>query len=204
MKHQPLNLTAFRNFKRVIPRELVGVFQRYFMLNMFDGAFTAFGIVAGNYFLHVTNLQAIVGSLFGSAVAFTASGALAAYEAETTAEETEMGGNPGVNLRDEDPFVGVIREAEGRKKARSAVICAVIAHASSALPSLLIAAIPFFFFPILQAFVYSLCLLTLTVFIFGTYVGFTKKRNGLIYGLRYAVVVVAIVIICRLLGVEGG
>jgi len=183
---------------------MLGLFQRYFMLNMFDGAFTAFGIVAGNYFLHVTNLQAIVGSLFGSAVAFTISGALAAYEAETTAEESETGGNCGVNLRDEDPFLGVIREAEGRKKARSAVICAVIAHAISALPSLLVAAIPFFFFPILQAFVYSLCLLTLCVFLFGTYIGLSKKRNVLIYGLRYVIVVGAIVIVCLLLGIRSG
>ena len=196
--------TVLPNFKRVMSSDMLGLFQRYFMLNMFDGAFTAFGIVAGNYFLHVTNLQAIVGSLFGSAVAFTMSGALAAYEAETTAEEIETGGNCGVNLRAEDPFIGVIREAEKQKKARSSVICAVIAHASSPLPSLLVAAIPFFFFPILQAFVYSLCLLTLCVFLFGAYVGLSKKRNVLIYGLRYAIVVLAIVVVCRLLGIQGG
>lgn len=204
MKTQTPQSTVFRNFKRVLPSDLVSVFQRYFMLNMFDGAFTAFGIVAGNYFLHVTNLQAIVGSLFGSAVAFTMSGALAAYETETTAEESEMENNCGPNLRDEDPFLSDIRDAEGRKKARSAVICAVIAHACSPLPSLLIAAIPFFLFPILQAFVYSLCLLTLCVFLFGAYVGFSKKKNVLIYGVRYAIVVVAIVIVCRLLGINSG
>lgn len=196
--------TVLPNFKRVMSSDMLGLFQRYFTLNMFDGAFTAFGIVAGNYFLHVTNLQAIVGSLFGSAVAFTMSGALAAYEAETTAEEIETGDNCRVTLKDEDPFIGVIREAERQHKARSAVICAVIAHAISPLPSLLLAAIPFFFFPILQAFVYSLCLLTLCVFLFGAYVGLSKKKNVLIYGLRYAIVVLAIVIVCRVLGIQGG
>lgn len=204
MKNQILQSTVFRNFKRVMPSNLVSVFQRYFMLNMFDGAFTAFGIVAGNYFLHVTNLQAIVGSLFGSAFAFTISGVLAAYEAETTAGKSEVDDNFGSRLGDEDPFLGVIREAEGRKKARSTIICAVIAHASAPLPSLLVAAIPFFFFPTLQAFVYSLCLLTLCVFLFGAYVGLSKKRNVLIYGLRYAIVVVAIVIGCLLLGIRSG
>lgn len=187
--------------KKILSPELIGIFQRYFMLNMFDGAFTAFGIVAGNYFLRVTNLQAIIGSLFGSAIAFVASGALAAYEAETTAEESEL--ESGIKSTGGNQFLGVIQEAEGRKKARSAVATAILAHASSPLPSLIVAAIPFLIFPILQAFVYSLSLLTLCVFLFGTYVGFSRKRNVLIYGVRYVIVVIVIVIACLFLGVRG-
>ncbi len=187
--------------REIISPELIGIFQRYFMLNMFDGAFTAFGIVAGNYFLRVTNLQAIIGSLFGSAIAFVASGVLAAYEAETTAEEKESEG--GSKSTGGDRFLEVIQEAEDRKKARSAVATAILAHASAPLPSLTIAAIPFLIFPILQAFVYSLSLLSLCVFLFGAYVGFSRKKNFLIYGVRYVIVVIVIVVACLFLGVRG-
>ena len=175
--------------KKLAPSpEIIEVMRRYLMLSMFDGALTGFGIVAGNYFMGVFNSQATLSAIFGATVALAASSALAAYEAESTFEDTKrMGYNSS-----RDSVLEAVSRAIEKKRARLSIIYAVIAHTLSPLPALLAAAIPFLIFPSKEASVYSLSVLGLSVFVFGVYVGTHRKRNSVWYGIKYLFIVVLI------------
>jgi len=157
-----------------------GIASRYFVLNGFDGAMTVFGIVLGSWFAGDVGVGTIVLAGLGASLAMGFSGFFGAFIAEKAEREG--------HLREMEKATNDNVEVIHYEAARFiAFYVAVIDGLSPALTAF-ISLIPFMIasaglMSIPTAYVSSLVVSLVIVFLLGTYLGRVAKENSWFYGM---------------------
>ncbi len=156
-----------------------GIARRYFVMNGFDGAMTVFGIVLGSWIAGVSKSGIIVLAGLGACLAMGFSGFFGALMAEQAERERRLKEMEVATNNNVDPihyeaarFVTFyVAFIDGLSPALTAII--------SLTPFILVSA---GLMPIWDAYITSLALSLITLFLLGIYLGKVAKENGWFYG----------------------
>lgn len=156
-----------------------GIARRYFVMNGFDGAMTVFGIVLGSWIAGVSKPEIIILAGLGACLAMGFSSFFGAYMAEKAERERRLKEMEKATHNNVDPI-----QYEAARFVT--VYVAVIDGLSPALTAI-ISLIPFIlasvgWLPIWNAYIFSLVLSLVTLFLLGIYLGKIARENGWIYG----------------------
>jgi len=166
------------------------ILRRYFVMNGFDGALTALGIILGSLVVTGFNLspeqsvesaKILISSGIGASIAMGVSGFWIAYlteRAERTKERKEL----------EEIMVADLNNTKITKaNFWTALIISAVDGISPFLFSL-IALFPFFFvfvdLPMIAAYIISLGVIAAEVIVLGVFLGAVSKENKFIYALK--------------------
>lgn len=162
-----------------------GIARRYFVMNGFDGAMTAFGIILGSWIAGVSNPGVIVLAGLGACLAMGLSGFFGAYMAERAERERHLKELEKATHNNVDPiqyeasrfvefYVALI---DGLSPTLTAII--------SIIPFILVSA---GWMTIGDAYIVSMILALITLFLLGIYLGKISKENGWLYGVAMLIV----------------
>jgi len=162
-----------------------GIARRYFVMNGFDGAMTAFGIILGSWIAGVSNPTVIVLAGLGACLAMGLSGFFGAYMAERAERERHLKELEKATHNHVDPiqyeasrfvefYVALI---DGLSPTLTAII--------SIIPFILVSA---GWMSIGDAYIVSMILALITLFLLGIYLGKISKENGWLYGIAMLIV----------------
>lgn len=157
-----------------------GIARRYFVMNGFDGAMTIFGIVLGSWIANVSKPEIILLAGFGASLAMGFSGFFGAFMAENAERRRHLREMENATKNKVDPihyeaarfitfYVALI---DGLSPALTATI--------SLTPFILVIA---GLTSISNAYIISLALSLITLFLLGIYLGKVAKENGWLYGI---------------------
>ena len=172
--------------------------RRYFVKNGFDGSMTMLGIIVGSWVIHVTQTEIIVTAGLGACLAMGISGVSGAYVTERA--ERKRG------LKDlENAMVTKLKDSVITEATAFVSFYAALVDGGSPILTALVSLSPFFFtiygvIPIENAYMASLAVTMVTLFMLGIYLGKVAKENALIYGIQTLIAGVATVVIALLLG----
>ncbi|MEM2995702.1 MAG: hypothetical protein QXI91_06815 [Candidatus Bathyarchaeia archaeon] len=156
-----------------------GIARRYFVMNGFDGAMTAFGIVLGSWIAGVSKPQIIVLACLGASLAMGFSGFFGAFMAEKAERERHLKEMEEQTKNHVDPI--------HYKAARFVTFYVAFIDGLSPALTALISQMPFILaltglMTTENAYMVSLGLSLSTLFLLGLYLGKVAKENGWIYG----------------------
>ena len=162
-----------------------GIARRYFVMNGFDGAMTAFGIILGSWIAGVSKPEVIVLAGLGACLAMGLSGFFGAYMAERAERERHLKELEKATHNHVDPiqyeasrfvefYVALI---DGLSPTLTAII--------SIIPFILVSA---GWMSIGDAYIVSMILALITLFLLGIYLGKISKENGWLYGIAMLIV----------------
>ena len=162
-----------------------GIARRYFVMNGFDGAMTAFGIILGSWIAGVSKPEVIVLAGLGACLAMGLSGFFGAYMAERAERERHLKELEKATHNHVDPiqyeasrfvefYVALI---DGLSPTLTAII--------SIIPFILVSA---GWMSIGDAYIVSMILALITLFLLGIYLGKISKENGWLYGVAMLIV----------------
>ena len=162
-----------------------GIARRYFVMNGFDGAMTVFGIVLGSWIAKVSKPEIIVLAGLGASLAMGLSGFFGAYMAERAERER--------HLKEMEEATNDKVDAIHYEAARFITFYVALIDGLSPALTAIISLIPFFLvlvrlMPIGNAYVISLALSLVTLFLLGIYLGKVAKENGWFYGMAMLLV----------------
>ena len=171
-------LERIRTYLRVT--QAGGIARRYFVLNGFDGAMTALGIILGSWIAGVVKSETVILTGLGACLAMALSGFSGAYLAEKAERERCL---KILERKTKNHVAPIQYEAS-----RFVEFYVAFIDAFSPILTVTIALTPFFFasreiISLRSAYLSSTVLSLITLFLFGVYLGRTAKRNGLLYGL---------------------
>lgn len=163
------------------------ILRRYFVMNGFDGALTALGIILGSFIVSVsgeTDLESVkilISTGIGASIAMGVSGFWIAYlteKAERTKERKEL----------EQKMVTDLNNTRiSRANFWTSLVIAAVDGISPFMFSVL-ALLPIFFvfvgLPLMIAYIISFCVIGVEVIILGLFLGAVSKENKLIYALK--------------------
>ncbi|MHA1446890.1 MAG: VIT1/CCC1 transporter family protein [Candidatus Heimdallarchaeaceae archaeon] len=163
------------------------ILRRYFVMNGFDGALTALGIILGSFIVSVsgeTDLESVkilISTGIGASIAMGVSGFWIAYlteKAERTKERKEL----------EQKMVTDLNNTRiSRANFWTSLVIALVDGISPFMFSVL-ALLPIFFvfigLPLMIAYIISFCVIGVEVIILGLFLGAVSKENKLIYALK--------------------
>jgi predicted membrane protein (TIGR00267 family) len=172
--------------------------RRYFVKNGFDGSMTMLGIIVGAWVVNVTQTEIIVTAGLGACLAMGISGVSGAYmteRAERKRDLKDLETAMMVNLKD-----SVITDATTFVSFYAALV-----DGGSPILTALISLSPFFLvvhnlLPIQNAYMSSLVITLVTLFMLGIYLGKIAKENALLYGIQTLIAGLATVAIALMLG----
>lgn len=156
-----------------------GIARRYFVMNGFDGAMTAFGIVLGSWIARVTRSEIIILAGLGACLAMGLSGFFGAYMAERAERERHL-----KELEEATPnHVNPIQY----EASRFVELYVALIDGLSPVLTAVISITPFIlvsvgWMPIWNAYPVSLTLSLATLFLLGIYLGKVARENGWLYG----------------------
>lgn len=155
-----------------------GIARRYFVMNGFDGAMTTFGIVLGSWIANVSKPEIILLAGLGASLAMGFSGFFGAFMAENAERKR--------HLREMEDATNKIDPIHYEAARFVTFYVALIDGLSPALTAT-ISLIPFILaiaglISIFNAYIISLALSLITVFLLGIYLGKVAKENGWLYG----------------------
>jgi predicted membrane protein (TIGR00267 family) len=162
-----------------------GIARRYFVMNGFDGAMTVFGIVLGSWIAGVSKPEIIVLACLGASLAMGLSGFFGAYMAERAERER--------HLKEMEEATNDKVDAIHYEAARFITFYIALIDGLSPALTAIISLIPFFLvlvglMPVGNAYVISLALSLVTLFLLGIYLGKVAKENGWFYGMAMLLV----------------
>jgi len=181
-------LKSIREIKEFLSMtEGENILRRYFVMNGFDGALTALGIILGSFIVSVsgeTDLESVkilISTGIGASIAMGVSGFWIAYlteKAERTKERKEL----------EQKMVTDLNNTRiSRANFWTSLVIAVVDGISPFMFSVL-ALLPIFFvfvgLPLMIAYIISFCVIGVEVIILGLFLGAVSKENKLIYALK--------------------
>ena len=181
-------LKSIRDIRQILSMtEGENILRRYFVMNGFDGALTALGIILGSFIASIaahTDIEAarlLISAGIGASIAMGVSGFWIAYlteRAERTRERKEL----------EEVMVTDLNNTKLTKaNFWTSMIIAAVDGISPFLFSV-IALFPFFFvfagLKMLVAYIISFCVVATEVIILGIFLGAVSKENKLIYALK--------------------
>ncbi|MHA1966524.1 MAG: VIT1/CCC1 transporter family protein [Candidatus Hodarchaeales archaeon] len=159
-----------------------GIAKRYMVMNSFDGALTALGIIIGSFLVGVTDPRILIVAGLGASIAMGVSGGFGAYLTESAVKKEEIAKGESAMLEEFEDTV--IDEA-----AMAASYFVAFVDGFSPFMAASISFLPFiaaFFFDIGIQFAYffSVILTTITLFVLGAYLGKISNDNKIKYGIR--------------------
>lgn len=171
--------------------------SRYFVINAYDGAMTALGVIVGAY-LGGRNTATVIFAAVGAMVAMGISGLSGAYLAEEAMRTR--------HLRDLEK--AVFRDLKGsqlERASRTAVGWVALVNAVSPAIAAGISAAPLLFalagmISLTWAVIASVAVILVTLFALGLYLGKLSHRSIISYGIRTVVAGVATALIILLVG----
>jgi predicted membrane protein (TIGR00267 family) len=171
-----------------------GIAQRYMVMNSFDGSLTALGIIIGSFLARVHNPGTIVLAGLGASIAMGVSGGFGAYLTETAVKKQELAEKQEAMLEE---FNGTVLD----EAAQTSSIFVAVVDGLSPFVAASISFLPFFLVSLIGidigfAYLLSVFLTTIVLFLLGAYLGEISNENKLNYGVRMIVagVVTAILI----------
>ena len=172
--------------------------RRYFVKNGFDGSMTMLGIIVGAWVVNVTQPEIVVTAGLGACLAMGISGLSGTYLIERAERKRELKNLETAMMTKLDD--SVITDATAFVSFYAAVITG-----GSPILTALVSLSPFFLvlhglIAIENAYLSSLAVTLITLFMLGIYLGKIAKENALLYGIQTLVAGVATVAIVLLLG----
>lgn len=189
-------LKKFRFYLRLTGVSAIS--RRYFVMNAFDGALTALGVIIGAWTSGPVQPRIIIGAGLGVSLAMGISGFSGTYFAERAERLRKLEELEKSLLLDLDNSVHV-------KAQRTAMIWAALVDALSPSLAAVVAILPFVFahyslISINEAVIISLILILLVLFLIGVYLGKISKERLIISGIRIMIVGIITAAIIILLG----
>ncbi|RLG59114.1 hypothetical protein DRN86_04725 [Candidatus Geothermarchaeota archaeon] len=189
-------LRKFQNYMKI--SKVTAISRRYFVMNSFDGAMVALGIVLGSYTTEITDPRIIIGIGMGAGLAMFFSGFTGAYiteRAERLREYKEL----------EHNLLKSLDETIHKKALEIASLWVAIIDGGSPVVFLLIILSPFFF-SILNlvslgvAYALSILITFLALFLLGVFIGRISKENLIISGIKMLAAGLSVFAISLLIG----
>ena len=157
------------------------ILRRYFVMNGFDGALTAFGIILGSWIAGANDPQVLLIAGISASFAMGISGFWIAYlteRAERTKEQKEL----------EEAMVTDLNDTKIAKANRWVSLIIAFVDGISPLLFSLIAMVPFLFVlggeNMLVAFIVSTALVVVEVIILGIFLGAVSGENKILYAIK--------------------
>ncbi len=172
--------------------------RRYFVKNGFDGSMTMLGIIVGAWVVNVTRSEIVVTAGLGACLAMGISGVSGAYMTERAERRRDL-----KNL--ESAMITKLDDSVINDATRFVSFYAAIVDGGSPILTAIVSLSPFFFvlhglLAVENAYMVSLAVTLITLFMLGIYLGKIAKENAMLYGLQTLVAGVATVTIAMLLG----
>ena len=172
--------------------------RRYFVKNGFDGSMTMLGIIVGAWVVNVTQTEIIVTAGLGACLAMGISGLSGAYMTERAERKRDL-----KNL--EEAMITKLNDSVITDATKFVSFYAAIVDGGSPILTALVSLSPFFLvlcglLVIENAYLLSLAVTLITLFMLGLYLGKIAKENALIYGIQTLIAGVATVAIALFLG----
>jgi len=187
-----------RRFKEQVRQAKVGeITSRYFVINAFDGAMTALGVIVGAY-LGGRNALTVILAALGAMVAMGISGLSGAYLAEEAMRTRHL----------KELEKAVFRDLSGsqlERASRTAVLWVALVNGVSPAAAAAISIAPLLLalvgmISLTWAVLASVTITFVTLFTVGLYLGKLSNRSIISYGMRTVVAGVATALIVWLVG----
>lgn len=158
------------------------IYRRYFVMNMFDGALTALGIVVGAYFSGASNPKVILGAVLGAGLAMGLSGFSGAYMAERAERLRKLDELRKAMLKD-------LNNSIHEKAARLTSIWAALIDGASPLLAALLSILPFLLsltglISVQTAARASVAAIMVLLFLIGIFLGKISRENLIFSGAK--------------------
>jgi predicted membrane protein (TIGR00267 family) len=178
--------------------EMGPIARRYFVKNGFDGSMTMLGIIVGNWVVNVTRSEIIVTAGLGACLAMGISGVSGAYMTERAERKRDL-----KNL--ETAMMTKLNDSVINDATNFVSFYAALVDGGSPILTALISLSPFFLLSygliaVQSAYMSSLVVTLVTLFMLGIYLGRIAKENALLYGIQTLIAGVATVAIVLVLG----
>ena len=178
--------------------EMGPIARRYFVKNGFDGSMTMLGIIVGAWVVNVTQLEIVVTAGLGACLAMGISGVSGAYMTERAERKRDL-----KNL--EDAMITKLDDSVITDASSFVSLYAAVVDGGSPILTALVSLSPFIFalyglVVVESAYIMSLVVTLITLFMLGMYLGKIAKENAFLYGIQTLVAGVATVAIALLLG----
>ena len=178
--------------------EMGPIARRYFVKNGFDGSMTMLGIIVGAWVVNVTQSEIIVTAGLGACLAMGISGLSGAYMTERAERKRDL-----KNL--ETAMMTKLNDSVITDATKFVSFYAAIVDGGSPILTALISLSPFFLviyglIAVQSAYIASLVVTLVTLFMLGIYLGKIAKENALLYGIQTLVAGVATIAIVLMLG----
>lgn len=158
------------------------IYRRYFVMNMFDGALTALGIVVGAYFSGASNPKVILGAVLGAGLAMGLSGFSGAYMAERAERLRKLDELRRAMLKD-------LNNSIHERAARLTSIWAALIDGASPLLAALLSILPFLLsltslISVQMAARASVAAIMALLFLIGMFLGKISRENLIFSGAK--------------------
>jgi len=172
--------------------------RRYFVKNGFDGSMTMLGIIVGAWVVNVARLEIVVTAGLGACLAMGISGLFGAYMTERAERKRDVKNLENAMMTNLDD--SVISDASSFVSFYAAIV-----DGGSPILTALISLSPFILalyglIVVESAYLISMIVTLVTLFMLGMYLGKIAKENALLYGIQTLVAGVITVVIALLLG----
>ena len=187
-----------RRFRKRVKQARAGeITSRYFVINAFDGAMTALGVIVGAY-LGGRNALTVILAALGAMVAMGISGLSGAYLAEEAMRTRHL----------KELEKAVFRDLSGsqlERASQTAVLWVAFVDAISPAVAAGISIAPLLLafvgiIPLTSAVLMSVALAFVTLFALGLYLGKLSRRSIISYGMKTVMAGVATALIILLVG----
>ncbi|MHA1940668.1 MAG: VIT1/CCC1 transporter family protein [Candidatus Hodarchaeales archaeon] len=174
-----------------------GIAKRYAVMNSFDGALTALGIIIGSKLAGVEDASTILLAGLGASIAMGVSGGFGAYLTESAVKKQELAEKESAMLEE-------INDTVHDQAAQISSIFVAVVDGLSPFVAALISFMPFFIVTLFGldidfAYLFSVILTTFSLFFLGAYLGAISQENKWLYGLRMIIAGVVTGILIMLL-----
>jgi predicted membrane protein (TIGR00267 family) len=178
--------------------EMGPIARRYFVKNGFDGSMTMLGIIVGAWIVNVTRPEVVVTAGLGACLAMGISGIFGAYMTERAERKRDLKKLESAMMTKLDD--SVITDATTFVSFYAALV-----DGGSPILTALVSLSPFFLVlhglvAIENAYLSSIVVTLVTLFMLGMYLGKIAKENILLYGIQTLVAGVITIVIALLLG----
>lgn len=177
--------------------ETEGIAKRYMVMNSFDGALTALGIIIGSFLAGVVDPRTLILAGLGASIAMGVSGGFGAYLTESALKKEEIAEIQSAMLEEFEH--SVINQAATISSYFVALVDGLSPFAAASVSFLPFFGAYFLSWPIQFAYVSSVLLTGLLLFILGAYLGKISKENILLNGIRMIIAGVVTAILVMML-----
>ena len=172
--------------------------RRYFVKNGFDGSMTMLGIIVGAWVVNVEQPEIVVTAGLGACLAMGISGLSGAYLTERAERKRDL-----KNL--ECAMITKLNDSVITDATAFVSLYAALVDGGSPILTALVALSPFFLtlnglIAVESAYISSLVVTLITLFLLGIYLGRIAKENALLYGIQTLFAGLATVGIALMLG----